>query len=225
MDCCRPTAPQTNSFFQSNKTNSQINQSNFFDWIDGSELICFVWWKRVCFCGAAVSASAVFASFHQNKKLNFLFFFHSATGRQTKSKTFGLWPGARSPSAFTIQSICPFGRADWNELLNCWMGRASHQSVHLPQIQIKLTHRFVFVYNSWLAAYTVIILFISFINSLQSLLNSIKRKFTFLCLNEEMRLKWIVCCRLFPLCGGRRDWLCVFGPTNSTSISLSSFFN
>ena len=35
----------------------------------------------------------------------------------------------------------------------------SHQSVHLPQIQIKLTHCFVFVYNSWLAAYTVIIYF------------------------------------------------------------------
>ena len=34
-----------------------------------------------------------------------------------------------------------------------------HQSVHLPQIQIKLTHCFVFVYNSWLAAYTVIISF------------------------------------------------------------------
>ena len=47
------------------------------------------------------------------------------------------------------------------------MGGGSHQSVHLPQIQIKLTHRFVFVYNSWLAAYTVIILFISF-SSFQS---------------------------------------------------------
>ena len=37
------------------------------------------------------------------------------------------------------------------------MSEGSHQSVHLPQIQIKLTHRFVFVYNSWLAAYTVIV--------------------------------------------------------------------
>ena len=55
------------------------------------------------------------------------------------------------------------------------MSEGSHQSVHLPQIQIKLTHRFVFVYNSWLAAYTVIILFNS-INWFHEFNQSMKQK-------------------------------------------------
>ena len=74
-----------------------------------------------------------------------------------------LGPPARQ---FSFSSSArPLGRASWKRERN-WMSEGSHQSVHLPQIQIKLTHRFVFVYNSWLAAYTVIILLFHFISFL-----------------------------------------------------------
>ena len=148
---------QTLSFNQTKPIHKSINQTFL---IELMEVNWFVLFDEREFVFAEPRSALALSLLHFIKTISIsfqLFFFHSATGRQTKSKTFGLWPGARSPSAFTIQSICPFGRADWNELLNCWMGRASHQSVHLPQIQIKLTHRFVFVYNSWLAAYTVIV--------------------------------------------------------------------
>ena len=71
------------------------------------------------------------------------------------SVSFSIRPGSQRKSNNSI-SLFSFSKRkdDWI----CWFPRCSHQSVHLPQIQIKLTHRFVFVYNSWLAAYTVIIL-------------------------------------------------------------------
>ena len=82
------------------------------------------------------SASAVFASFHQNNFhfISIVFLPFSNRPSNHFSSRNGLWPGARSPSAFTIQSICPFGRADWNELLNCWMGRAVAVSIAIPFI-------------------------------------------------------------------------------------------
>ena len=113
-------------------------------------LLCCVDWWLCCFGWPPhkfiswIWIAALFFAFALLK-------FHSSISNAAKG------PTARQLFLYFFSS--PIRKSELERNKESWMGWASHQSVHLPQIQIKLTHRFVFVYNSWLAAYTVIILF------------------------------------------------------------------
>ena len=148
-------------------------------------LLCCVDWWLCCFGWPPhkfiswIWIAALFFAFALLK-------FHSSISNAAKG------PTARQLFLYFFSS--PIRKSELERNKESWMGWASHQSVHLPQIQIKLTHRFVFVYNSWLAAYTVIILFFNSIpfNSTTEW-NEIKEKKVYFLLFDEWNgwLNWL----------------------------------
>ena len=143
-------------------SNQLIHQSNWIliEWIELMDWWMNVDWlvahesKKVCLFSFIGGAPAAGSGHNPPKEQTTQLHFHSFIPLGPPARQFSFSSSAR-----------PLGRASWKRERN-WMSEGSHQSVHLPQIQIKLTHRFVFVYNSWLAAYTVIILLFHFISFL-----------------------------------------------------------
>ena len=66
---------------------------------------------------------------------------HQTAGRQTKSKTFGLWPGPQTPSATNFLHSAHSKELKWKESLVCWMASGVIRAVRQLN-QFNCLHQF-----------------------------------------------------------------------------------